>query len=280
MVRAMTRARAPKLARPEKRPARIPRRDFADLVQTAASSTKPLPLTHMTDAYLFRSIMETETLEPVPCRVFENEPLLYFFYGRPAYRAAVQSQSNGLDAYAPICIVLKPDAASPRRIYPFDSGAFHKRLFADFTHHRMEKEDFELGNSMEMPGRLINLFWKGEQSYYNNRNTSDFVPAHMAFEAQSYQELIRYRAKGPFDDRASAIEIQAADEIALPDNIVAVIMPSDYMKGPIASRIEEMGGLALPYDHVSRGVPGENVGQIYNIVRELLSGRHGKVRYW
>ncbi|SEK00155.1 hypothetical protein SAMN05518849_1256 [Sphingobium sp. AP50] len=87
---------------------------------------------------------ESETLDPVPCPVFNKEPLIYFFYGRPAYRASAQIQSNGLDAYAPICIIMKPDAADPRRIFPFDSGAFHHHLLADFTHHRMMKEDFEL----------------------------------------------------------------------------------------------------------------------------------------
>jgi len=262
------------------RAARAARRDFANLVRKGEASERPLPLTHMTDAYIFRSILETETLEPVPCNVFKEEPLLYFFYGRPAYRAAVQAQSNGLDAYAPICIVLKPEAAPPHRIFPFDSGAFHNHLLADFTHHHMMKEDFELDCVPDMPGRLVNLFWSNEQSYFNNRNHSNFVPEPMDFEAKSYQELIRFKGKSGFDDRASTVEIQSAEAVALAQNTLAVILPSEFARGTILTKIEEMGALALPYDHVSRGGSGENVGQIYNIVRELLSGRHGKVQYW
>lgn len=234
----------------------------------------------MTDAYLFRSILETQTLEPVPCTVFKKEPLLYFFYGRPAYRAAAQAQSNGLDAYAPVCIVLKPEAAPPHRIFPFDSGAFHNRLLSDFTHHHMMKEDFELDCAPDMPGRLVNVFWSNEQSYFNNRNHSNFVPEPLAFEAKTYQELIRFKGKSGFDDRASTVEIQSAEAIDLPQNTLAVILPSDFAQGAILKKIEDMGALALPYDHASRGGSGENVGQIYNIVRELLSGRHGKVKYW
>lgn len=260
--------------------ARVPRRDFARLVRTSPASEKPLPLAHMTDAYLFRDIMDMSALAPTPCTVFEEEPLLYFFYGRPAYRAAVQAQSNGLDAYAPVCIVLKPDAALPHRIYPFDSGAFHHKLLADFTHHRMRKEDFELDGALDMPGRLVNLFWSNEQSYFNNRNVSNYVPDAMEFEAKSYQELIRFKGKGDFDDRASAIEIQAAVPIDLSGNTLAVILPNDFARDTILASIEALGALALPYDHVSRGSPGENVGLIYSIVRELLSGRHGRVQYW
>lgn len=264
---------------PARKP-RAPRREFAELVRETPPSETSLPLTHMTDGYVFRSIMEGMELEPAPCTVFDDEPLLYFFYGRPAYRAAAQAQSNGLDAYAPICLVMKPDAVPPRRIFPFDSGAFHNHLLADFTHHKMVKEDFELDCMADMPGRLINLFWSSGEAYFNNRDTSNYVPEAMAFEAKSYQELIRFKGKSGFDDRASTIEIQAAEAVALPENTLAVILPYDFAKGPILARIEAMDALALPYDHVSRGTPGENVALIYSIVRDLLSGQRGKVRYW
>nr|WP_140404606.1 hypothetical protein [Sphingomonas sp. CDS-1] len=234
----------------------------------------------MTDAYLFRSIMESGTLEPVPCPVFNREPLLYFFYGRPAYRASAHIQSNGLDAYAPICIIMKPDAAYPHRIFPFDSGAFHHRLLADFTHHRMMKEDFELDKVQDMPGRLVNLFWSSDEAYYSNRAPSNFVPDSMDFEAKSYQELIRFKGKSGFDDRASAIEVQAADAISLAQNTLAVILPEEFAKPVIVKKIEDLSALALPYDHIARGLPVENVALIYSIVRALLRGSYGKVKYW
>lgn len=256
------------------------RRDFAKLVRESEPSEKPLPLSHMTDAYLFRSIMESDTLEPVPCPVFDKEPLLYFFYGRPTYRASAQIQSNGLDAYAPICIIMKPDAADPHRIYPFDSGAFHHHLLAGFTHHRMMKEDFELDRVRDMPGRLVNLFWSSDEAYFSSEATSNFVPDVMDFEAKSYQELIRFNGKGEFDDRASAIEIQAAQAIALAQNTLAVILPEEFATPQIVQKIESFGALALPYDHLGRGRPNENVALIYSVVKALLRGKHGKVQYW
>lgn len=249
------------------------------------ASNKPLPITHMTDAYLFRAILETTTLQPVPCNVFDQEPLLYFFYGRPAYRAAMQAQSNGLDAYAPICFILKPEAAKPRRIFPFDSGAFHTERYTDFTHHRMMKEDFELDCSLDMPSRLVSLFWPSEQAYFDNKHPHGINPEPMEFEAKSYQELIRFKGKGDFDERASSIEIQTAEPLPLPENTIAVILPEDFARGTILARIEEMGALALPYNHMERGTARENTALIYNIVRELFSGRHQedkdkKAQYW
>lgn len=275
----------PKLGRSGGKQDRLPRRDFAERVSSGRPSEKPLPITHMTDAYFFRQILETSTLQPLPRNVFKQEPLLYFFYGRPAYRAAVQAQSNGLDAYAPICFILKPEAAQPHRIFPFDSGAFHTERYTAFTHHQMMKEDFELECDLDMPGRLVNLFWPSEKSYFDNKEPHGINPEPMEFEAKSYQELIRFKGKGEFDERASSIEIQTAEPFALPDNTIAVILPEDFAQGKILAKIEEMGALALPYNHMERGTAQENTALIYSIVRELFSGKHQadkgkKAQYW
>jgi hypothetical protein len=65
------------------RAARAPRRDFAKLVRAAPVSTVALPLTHVTDGYSFRDIMQSEALVPSPCAIFGSD-LVYLFYGRPA----------------------------------------------------------------------------------------------------------------------------------------------------------------------------------------------------
>jgi len=277
---SMGKGRPQSFRKTDRKPTREATRDFADLVRQGQPSEKLLPLTHMTDAYRFRTIMKMGALEPSPCNVFEEEQLLYFFYGRPSYRASAQAQSNGMDFYAPICLVLKPGTVSPHRIYPFDSGAFHFRRFADFTYHAMIKEDFELDCAADMPGRLINLFWLSEQAYFNNRGHADFTPDAFAFEAQTYHELIRHRASAGFDERASSIEIQSNQPIALGENTIAVILPSSFATDEAIAAIDALGAIILPYDHVNRTTPGENIGLIYTIVRELFSGRHGKVTYW
>jgi len=236
-----------------------------------------LPLTHVTDGYSFRNIMAIGTLEPAPCRVF-GESLVYLFYGRPAYRSAAELESNGLEAYWPICFVLEPDCVPPKRIFPFDSGAFHHKRFMGFMHHDMIKEDFALDPDPSMPGRLLRLFWTNERSYYDAEDVSSFKPATLDFEAKSYAELIRSPVRAPFDERNSAIELQVDTAIPLKGNTLAVILPHALATADMLARIEALDALALPFGTVRRQSPVEMVGQIYTIVRDLLSGEYAEGR--
>ncbi|PCF91062.1 hypothetical protein [Sphingopyxis terrae] len=239
-------------------------------------------MTHVTDAYRFRDIMAGGALAPAPCRIFGSE-LVYLFYGRPAYRATAEMESNGSDAYWPICFVLEPGAVTPARIYPFDSGAFHHGRFKAFMHHQMIKEDFELEIDPSSPGRLLRLFWRDEKSYFNADGASDFVPDPIDFETKAYRDLISYRGRGNFDERGSAIEIQSEAPVTLKGNTIAVILPSEFATDAIVARIEQdFGALALPFDVVRRHGPTEAVGQIYTIVRDLLGGakKDGRGKCW
>lgn len=255
------------------------RRDFASLVRLAPAASVSLPLTHVTDAYMFRDIMGREELVPAPCDVFGGE-LVYLFYGRPAYRSAAELESNGLDAYWPICFVMEPQQLTPKRIYPFDSGAFHHKRFGDFMYHRMIKEDFELDSNPDGPGRLLRLFWKDEKSYFDNRGFSEFVPSTMDFEAKSYVELLRSRGRQAFDERNSAIEIQLDTPMALKGNTLAVILPYEFATVPMLAKIEAMGALALPYNVIPRHQAADMVGQIYTIVRDLFDGKYVRGKCW
>lgn len=140
------RLKPPHVTKP--RAPRTPRRNFAALVRAAPVSPVSLPLTHVTDGYSFRDIMGNEALVPSPCRIFGSD-LVYLFYGRPAYRSAAELESNGIDAYWPVCFVMEPGAAAAMRIYPFDSGAFHHGRFSRLTHLKMIKEDFELDPDLQ-----------------------------------------------------------------------------------------------------------------------------------
>ncbi|WP_342248776.1 hypothetical protein [Sphingomonas sp. OTU376] len=258
---------------------RAGRTDFAQLVGKAAPGGANLPFTHLTDAYHMRGIVEAGALGPQPCRVFE-EPLLYLFYGRPAYRVAAQVESNGLDAYWPICFVLKPKAVAAKRIYPFDSGAFHHGRFGSFCHHGMIREDFELEADPATPARLLSLFWPDARSYFDNRNPLEPVLDAFAFEAKSYGELIRAKGNAGFDERHSAVEIQTAEPLALAQNLLAVILPADFASEAITTTFHGLGALVLPFDTVTRNSAANMVGQIYDICRDLYSGKHGGDSFW
>lgn len=264
---------------PPKAPKRAARRDLAVLVSKTPALEVKLPLTHLSEAYHLRPIVETGELAPSGCKVF-GESLVYFFYGRPAYRVASQIDNNGLDAYWPVCFVLKATAVNPKRIFPFDSGAFQDGRFADYFHRDMIKEDFELDVDPSTPGRLINLFWPDARSYFDNRPNSDQIFDPFAFEAKSYSELIRSKANAPFDDRHSAIELQSDDDVTLQDNLHAVILPEDFASVELQTRFRNLGARVLPFPTVSRHRPGEMVGQIYDICRDLYSSKPDGLGCW
>lgn len=258
---------------------RTPRRDFAQAVRNAQASPQALPLTHLTDGYHLRSITEGGHLEPSQCHVF-GEPLLYFFYGRPAYRVAANLPSNGFEAYWPICFLMRPAAVSTKRIYPFDSGAFHTGRFGNFFHRDMIKEDFELDVDPTMPARLLNLFWPDAKSYFDNRGAlaPDFNV--IDFELKSYAEIIRAKSNEGFDERNSAIELQTDVPVPLEGNILAVILPIDFADQKTRAHFEKLGALVLPFNTVGRQGATEMVGQIYDLCRDLYDGKHGLGPLW
>lgn len=263
---------------------RTPRRDFARLVNSTPPTNGKLPLTHMTDAYTLRDISAVNRLTPTDCAIFQ-EPLLYLFYGRPAYRVASQQRNSGLDAYWPVCFVLKSDNVVPSRVYPFDTGAFEDGRFDDYRHHGMIKEDFELEPDPSSPGRLINLFWPDARSYFDNR--ASLVPDTdpFDFEAKYYRELIGTRANRPFDERHSAIEIQSRSPIRLADNLVAIIVPQDFATDGLITKFEAMDVIVLPIPTVGRTHADSMVSQIYDVCRDLYGGKHStrsgkQVRFW
>jgi len=259
---------------------RAGRTDFAQRVRTAQPSPISMPLTHVTDAYSFRAIMEDEALIPSHCSIF-GENLVYLFYGRPAYRSVAERESSAIDAYWPICFVMKPEVVAPKRIFPFDSGAFHHRLFDSVMYHRMIKEDFALDADPGTPGKLLRLFWQDEKAYFNAHGAADFTPENFEFEAKAYLSLISDAGRAPFDDRCSAIEIQTDAAVALEGNTIAVITPTEFITPSLSERIEKMGAVILPYNVTRRQRPGEMVGLICDIVRDLLGGgRDGRVKCW
>lgn len=277
----MSRRLPPLTATDAKRARRAGRRDFARLVaQAEPAQDADLPLTHITDGYRFRGITEEGALNPTDCKVFD-EPLLYLFHGRPAYRVNGAGGSSGLDAYWPICFLIKPAGIVPKRIYPFDTGAFERKLFADYCHQDMIAQDFELESDASMPARLISLFWGDPRSYFDNRDAALTKPGPFDFEAKSYSELIRAKANAPFDERHSAIELQIDAPVPLKDNLLAVILPSDFATPETLAKYHARGALVLPFDTVNRHDAANMVGQIYDICRDLYAGkRDGRVRYW
>ncbi len=103
---------------------------FSDYIQKQAMSPAELPLVHTTEYFNLASIRASHTLQASNCNIFK-EPLLYFFYGRPAYRDSSQTSPTRDVGFYPICFVFQPDTVCKKvkRLYPFDTGASQHGLY-------------------------------------------------------------------------------------------------------------------------------------------------------
>ncbi|MFC1874499.1 hypothetical protein ACFLYX_04275 [Chloroflexota bacterium] len=232
-----------------------------------------LPLLHTCDAFGFRSIIGTKTLLPAPCQVFDGEMLIYFFYGRPAYRTSAGNVQTLISAFMPISIVLKNETINtPKRISPFDTGAFHEGLFAQHLHPNMKIEDFFVTPSMDMPQRIVNFFFGSNINYFRGKPRHVDIPP-LEFEVSCYYSLIGETANLPFDDRCSAIEIQSQESVELTqDNVLLVVLPTIFMDDPkVNETICKVWNAQVETYSIHRGDPKEYVGFIYNAVEQFLT---------
>ncbi|KWV61240.1 hypothetical protein AS156_00025 [Bradyrhizobium macuxiense] len=225
------------------------RRRLRNLILKQNSSRPLLPLVHTTDVYRLTNVLEDGVLEPRECDVFKGEPLLYFFYGRPSYRVNANEGATGLDHYLPVCLIFRSSAVTPiKRIFPFDSGGFHKEFYADAFHKDMDLDDFGLEPDIDTPGRVISLFFESADAYLRARSAPSVSLDPSELEAKSYLALISHRLSNTMDNRVSGIELQFEGPLKIDGAVNAIILPDTLYSSPlIQAKLTALE--ALPYCH-------------------------------
>jgi hypothetical protein len=255
-------------------PARAGNGRFGKYISGQSEMAPQMPLTHVTDVYEFREIAEAESLSPKRCDVFLKD-VLYFFYGRPAYRKNIDAPSSSIIDYFPVCFVFGPSTIVPNsKYFALDTGAFAGGMMRKFFHSGMAKEDFELGSNTSSAQKLVKHFFDTNSHYFKNEARSGVAIPTLELEVQAYYRLIAAGAAEDFDDRVSAIEIQASGEVKFGDGLIAVILPSDLADEPsLVQLFEKYKAPLLPYDFVKRFKPQEHTSEIYRLVRDLYIAR-------
>ncbi|MDE8763646.1 MULTISPECIES: hypothetical protein [Rhizobium] len=237
----------------------------------------PLPLIHITPAYRFAEIIPGDELIPVWCEIFQQE-LIYTFYGRPAYKSQDMVNSE-LEFNWPIVLLFDhANVGEIKRIMPFDSGAFNDRIYANYFHKDSQMLDFELPGDIGYATALASIFYTSPQRYMtaNADRNPNIGLSH--FEAQGVQALNQVpvfsrRTGERRDERSSTIEVQIGEKIKLIDNVMAIILPQQYV-----DHEEIMDAVArwhLPtkniryYDMVYLQDNSSVSGEIYRVVREI-----------
>src|SRR3954452_19547101 len=103
------------------------------IVTAETAAAEELPLVHTTRCEILPYIVASHELRSVNlCDVF-NEHLIYFFYGRPAYRHALGSDPSGNLDLCPVCFVFKPHTigGAVKRVFACDSGGIQNGYFVN-----------------------------------------------------------------------------------------------------------------------------------------------------
>lgn len=187
-----------------------------------------LPAAHTMDGWRFR-IATTDfgiDLDPDPCKVY-GEQLTYLFYGRPAYRGHNKAESASLNSLYLVSFILDPTTLPPlRRMMPFDTGAFHSKLFAPAMHPKMGLPDFEVTPQIDSAAQIVARFFGANAAYWRGKPRTDLNGFGFNFEAESYAELISSNASSDYDDRRAAIEMQINQRIDFSTTgVIAVVLP-------------------------------------------------------
>lgn len=224
---------------------------------------RTLPLTHITKGVYAQDIVVGGAVEPRYCKVVDDT-VAYFFYGRAAYRAA-DSGAIKLEAACPFCFVFHPDLInSACKIYPFDTGAFDKRMYKNHLADEMEIDDFSLEGDSTLPNKLISKVFSDLESYFSanlsNVRDSDEISNPGDLHARSYLGLVSSRGRNEADDRVCAIEAIFNQAINLEKYLIAMIVPhtlwNQKMRTIWLEPLERFGAEILPYEFIP-GKPPE-----------------------
>lgn len=244
---------------------------FRDFIHSAPPLAGQLGLTHVTDCARLGSLVASRKLEPRLCDVF-GEHLIYFFYGRPAYRRQWDGGTTSNLDYARICLVLRDDiAALAHRILPFDSGGF-KRYSSAF-HDSLKLPDFEILAS-DHPLKIIGAFYDTLEGYWtmNPRQPRTFHATENII--RSYYQLITGGLAEQFDDRCASIEVQLAAPLPLNGEVLALIGPNQIFDDPaVQTMVADWGAEPRGYRVSKMFNPAEVAGRLFAEVERFLEDR-------
>lgn len=246
----------------------MPDNQFRDFIHGATSLTGQLGLTHVTDCARLSGLVASRKLEPRLCDVY-GEPLVYLFYGRPAYRRAWSGGATTNLDYARICLILRDDvAAHAHRILPFDSGGFNR--YSGAFHDSLTLADFEILPT-DHPLKVIGAFYDSLEDYWMMEPVQPRTFPVTQHIVRSYYQLISGGLAEQFDDRCSAIEVQLADTLLLDGQVLAVIGPNQIFDDPkVKAMVADWGAEPRGYRVPRMFNPAEVAGRIFSEVERFL----------
>lgn len=247
-------------------------RDF--LTKSNLAVPKSPPWIHSTASSRLISILQQERLVAIRCNVFKGEKLCYLFVGRAAYKG--KDALNPEPWQLPSVFVMRFNTPPPlKRIYPFDTGAFHRGRMPDYL-TAFDMENFELGSDQDQIGRMISLYFETPRRYVD-RNAHDqeklkvehlLTMSHAKVLAVA--KLYKEGSTKNYDDRAAAIELQVEQDIPLKkENQVGVVIPEEYLRTDgVRESLRDLTNVVEPYRLLPLSI-SQHYGLIYECVERV-----------
>lgn len=235
-------------------------------------SLKIMPFFHNVDSLKIRDIIETGALKTKKCPVF-NEPLVYLFYGRPAYKLTNENGNWSDEFHTPISFILSSNSSiNIKRIYPFDTGAFTAGFYENHVPKEFSIDNFLLGTSHEVPRMLIEIFFENNENYFLGKPTFSEHPKFLEYEVKAFLNIIKAKGQSPFDDRAYTIEYQLASDMEIKGNILAVVAPSEAFDDPLVydKVVGEWNAIPLNYSTYHCGDLRTYHGAMFEKIKNFL----------
>jgi len=223
---------------------------FSTQVPLSNQATNLLPAYHTCDGFDARAHVERGEIQTNDaCEVF-GAKITYFFYGRPAFKYAVDEEATTDLSLYPVCFVMKLENMEPlKRTFPFDTGAlFHKRLKRYF-HRKNTVLDFELEPNTSRINDVVFHFF-GDNKKYIHPSRSDREYAAEDFESVSYSKMLETHVRTEADERRVTIELQAGPTVPLTrSSLQAIILPTQLRGAKLYSDFIDANGIkAQCYD--------------------------------
>lgn len=246
------------------------------IVAAQAATAKELPLVHTTRCELLHHIVNDSKLKSViECKVFHKH-LLYFFYGRPAFKHDSGDEPSAVIDPCPVCFVFKPQSIgnSAKRVFACDSGGVHYKFFEPLL-YPADRDEMELEPNLDSARRLVTLMFGSNAKYLLGDAQTALPPGfHPGTAPARYHALLTAAVPltKPADDRRSAIEVQMDTPVALDHHLDYVILPNEKLGEPgVREAIQnDWDATPLGYDFIRYRPPGEYRTLFYEMLKPGL----------
>ncbi len=241
------------------------------IVSAEVAVAEELPLVHTTRCDVLPHIVTSHELRGGECDVF-HEHLVYFFYGRPAYRTSGGSKPAGDLDPCPVCFVFKPHTigSGAKRVFPCDTGALSGGNFENHL-YATDRDDVELDATIDSARKLVPLVF-GDNSRYFFGNVTPTLPGAFppGTAAARFHALLTDTGPLQADDRRSVIEVQLDSPVALEHHLLYVILPRELLNqaGTREAILQIWQADPIGYDIYNHRQPHEYRTTICDIVKE------------